>query len=357
MSAPALSLVLIGFGHVGQRFVKLLSEVAERLDFGWRVVAIATRRHGSVIDPQGVDIARALSLIEAGQSLDALDAEPRERSGLDVIRQSARALADEAAESRVVCIESTVLDIDHGEPAVSHVRAALEAQMHVVTVNKGPAAFAYDGLESLADTMDRVFFFEGAVMDGIPVFNLVRETMPAVRIDGFRGVINTTANFILSALERGQAFDDAVREMQTRGIAEADPSLDVDGWDAAAKTAALVNVLMGGSLTPHQVTRTGIAEVGAADVHAALASGRRIRLVARAGAQDGTLVARVEPELLKADDPLAGLADTENALYLSTDLLGEVGIVQRSSDLTQTAYALLSDLSRISFRLRDWTDR
>ena len=209
MSAPALSLVLIGFGHVGQRFVKLLSEVAERLDFEWRVVAIATRRHGSVIDPQGVDIARALSLIEAGLSLDVLDADPRERSGLDVIRQAARALADEAAESRVVCVESTVLDIDHGEPAVSHVRAALEAQMHVVTVNKGPAAFAYDGLESLADTMDRVFFFEGAVMDGIPVFNLVRETMPAVRIDGFRGVINTTANFILSALERGQAFDDA----------------------------------------------------------------------------------------------------------------------------------------------------
>jgi homoserine dehydrogenase len=357
MSAPALSLVLIGFGHVGQRFVKLLSEVAERLDFEWRVVAIATRRHGSVIDPQGVDIARALSLIEAGQSLDALDAEPRERSGLDVIRQSARALADEAAESRVVCIESTVLDIDHGEPAVSHVRAALEAQMHVVTVNKGPAAFAYDGLESLADTMDRVFFFEGAVMDGIPVFNLVRETMPAVRIDGFRGVINTTANFVLSALERGRAFDEAIREMQARGIAEADPSLDVDGWDAAAKTAALVNVLMGGAMSPHQVARTGIAEVKADDLQDALKRGRRIRLVASASRQGDDIVARVEPEMLAGDDPLAGLADTENALYLLTDLLGEVGIVQREGSLTQTAYAVLADVSRISLRLRDWNHR
>jgi homoserine dehydrogenase len=266
-------------------------------------------------------------------------------------------LADEAAEGRVICIESTVLDIDHGEPAVSHVRAALEAQMHVVTVNKGPAAFAYDALESLADAMDRVFFFEGAVMDGVPVFNLVRETMPAVRIDGFRGVINTTSNFILSALERGQPFDDAVREMQARGIAEADPSLDIEGWDAAAKSAAIVNVLMGGSMTPHQVARAGIAEVKQADVRDALDRGRRIRLVASATRQGSQIVARVEPEVLGGDDPLAGLADTENALYLLTDLLGEVGIVQREGTLTQTAYAVLSDVSRISVRLRDWKNR
>jgi homoserine dehydrogenase len=205
--------------------------------------------------------------------------------------------------------------------------------------------------------MDRVFFFEGAVMDGVPVFNLVRETMPAVRVEGFRGVINTTANFVLSALEQGQPFDEAVREMQARGIAEADPSLDLDGWDAAAKTAALVNVLMGGSITPHQVSRTGISEVRSADVQEALARGRRIRLVATARRGDRGLLARVEPELLASGDPLAGLADTANALYLTTDLLGEIGIVQREGNLTQTAYALLSDISRISLRLRDWTER
>jgi homoserine dehydrogenase len=357
MTAPDISLVLVGFGHVGRRFVRLLGEVADRLDFEWKIVGISTARHGSVVDANGVDVARALALVEAGGPLDELDAEPRARSGLDVIRQTARLLADEAAEGRLVLVESTVLDVDRGEPALSHVRAALEAQMHVVTVNKGPAAFAYDELESLADTMDRVFFFEGAVMDGVPVFNLVRETMPAVRVEAFRGIINTTANFVLSALEHGVSFDQAVREMQARGIAEADPSLDVEGWDAAAKTAALVNVLMGGTLTPHQVTRTGITDVRAGDVKAALADGRRIRLVASARLHGNDVDARVEPELLAADDPLAGLADTANALYLTTDLLGEVGIVQRSGDLTQTAYALLSDISRISLRLRDWTDR
>ena len=357
MKVPELSLVLVGFGHVGRRFALLLTEVADRLDFEWRIVAIATGRHGSVVDPGGVDATRALAAVAANQSLDRLDAEPRQRSGLDVIRQAAALLADDAAEGRLVLVESTVLDIDRGEPALSHVRAALEAQMHVVTVNKGPTAFAYNELASLADTVDRVFFFEGAVMDGVPVFNLVRETMPAVRIDGFRGVINTTSNFVLSALEQGQPFELALREMQARGIAEADPTLDIEGWDAAAKTAALVNVLMGGAITPHQVARTGITDVRATDVRDALARGRRIRLVATARWQGHTLLARVEPELLAADDPLAGLADTANALYLTTDLLGEVGIVQREGSLTQTAYALLSDLTRISLRLRDWTDQ
>ncbi|MEZ5286180.1 MAG: hypothetical protein R2712_15490 [Vicinamibacterales bacterium] len=355
MTAPELSLVLVGFGRVGRRLARLLTEVADRLDFDWRIVGIATRHHGSVLDPSGVDVDRALTLVDANQSLDRLDPAPGERSGLDLVRQAARRMADEAAEGRLVCVESTVLDVEGGEPAVAHVRAALEAQMHVVTVNKGPAAFAYDELESLADTMDRVFFFEGAVMDGVPVFNLVRETLPAVRIQAFRGVINTTSNFVLSALERGQAFEAAVREMQERGIAEADPSLDIEGWDAAAKTAALANVLMGASITPHQVDRTGIAEVSPADLHEAVQRGRRIRLVASASRRAGALQARVEPEALAADDPLAALADTENALYLSTDLLGEIGIVQRDSSLTQTAYAALSDLSRISMRLREWT--
>lgn len=352
-AAPELSLVLVGFGHVARRFVRLLHEAADRLDFEWRVVAISTLRHGSAIDPAGLDMARALALADADQSLDGIDASVGTRSGLDVIRQVSSLMADEAADGRLVLVESTVLDIDRGEPAIAHVRAALEAQMHVVTVNKGPAAFAYDALESLADTVDRAFYFEGAVMDGVPVFNLVRETLPAVRVNGFRGVVNTTANFVLSALEQGQPFEEALREMQARGIAEADASLDIDGWDAAAKAAALVNVLMGATLTPHDVARTGIADVRAPDLHEAAARGRRIRLVASATRHGDDVWARVEPEVLAPEDPLAGLTDTANALYLDTDLLGEIGIVQREGTLTQTAYAVLSDLSRLSQRLRE----
>jgi homoserine dehydrogenase len=348
MSQPELSIALIGFGNVARRFITLLGETADRLDFSWKVVAISTRRHGSVVDPGGVDTRRAIAAVEANQSLERLDGAAAQRSGIDVIRQVADLMADEAAEGRLVCIETTVLDIDRGEPAVSHVRAALEGQAHVVTANKGPAAFAFHELDALAESVDRQFFFEGAVMDGIPVFNLVRETMPAVTVQGFRGVINTTCNYILSELARGKEFDGALGEMQARGIAEADPSFDIDGWDAAAKTAALVNVLMGSVITPHQVMRTGIRDLTGADVRDAMHRNKRVRLVASASRHGGRLKARVEPEVLDLDDPLAGVSDLQNALYLQTDLLGEVGIVQRSGSLTQTAYALLSDLARIS---------
>lgn len=353
MREPEIALALIGFGHVAQRFLKLLDEVADRLDFTWRLVAIATRHHGSVVDPDGIDARRAVANVEASQSLDRLDSAPRERSGIDVVRQVTDALAEEASDGQLVVVETTLLDIDRGEPATAHVRAALEGLAHVVTANKGPAAFAYDELEALAESVDRVFFFEGAVMDGVPVFNLVRETMPGIHIDGFRGVINTTCQYTLAEMERGIAFDDAIREMQARGIAEADPSLDIDGWDAAAKTAALVNVLMGGSITPHDVTRTGIRDMSLRDVADAVARGRRVRLVASAARRGHALDVRVEPELIDAGDPLASLGKLENALFLRTDLLGEVGIVQRTSSLQQTAYALLSDLANITQRLRE----
>ena len=353
MSEPELALALVGFGNVGRRLVRLLDEIGNRLDFTWRLVGVATRHHGSIVDPEGIDATRALAMVESAQSLDRLDPDPHERSGIDMIRQLTEVLADECNDGRVVVVETTVLDIEQGEPATAHVRASLEGLAHVVTANKGPAAFAYDDLNALAASVQRVFFFEGAVMDGVPVFNLVRETMPAVTINGFRGVINTTCNYVLTELEHGTRFDDAIAEMQARGIAEADPSHDIDGWDAAAKIAALANVLMAGGITPHDVARTGIRDVSAHEVAGARARGRRIRLVASASRHGHRLETRVEPELLDGDDPLACLGGLENALYLHTDLLGDVGIVQRTSTLTQTAYALVSDLARLSQRLRE----
>lgn len=352
MSRPEFALALIGFGHVGRRFVRLLDEVADRLDFDWRLVAIGTQRHGSVFDPEGIDADRALATVEAGATLDRLDRETQWRSGIDLVRQVTDVLADEASDGRLITVETTVLDIERGEPATAHVRASLEGLAHVVTANKGPVAFCYQELDALAQSVDRLFLFEGAVMDGVPVFSLVKETMPGVEVEAFRGVINSTCNYALTELDRGVPLDAAIAAMQAQGIAEADPSHDVDGWDAAAKTAALANVLLGAGITPHQVERTGIRDVSAADVADAHARGRRIRLVASAARHGRTVEARVEPELLDATDPLANVTGTENALYFRTDLLGEIGIVQRTGSLAQTAYALLGDLLRISRRQR-----
>lgn len=337
-----LDLILIGFGNVGRRFTSLLHERRTQLSTDHhltpRIVGIATR-HGRAHSSRGVDADAFGAMLKEGgtglSSLEFLD---------DALDRSEAA----AREGRLVVVETTTLDIAAGEPAISHVRAALAGGAHVVTANRGPAAFAYRRLARLADRANRRFLFEGAVMDGVPVFNLARETLPGNEILGFRGVVNTTTNYIINAMEEGQAFDEALVEMQAMGVAEADASLDVDGWDAAAKTAALANVLMGASLTPQQVERRGITPDLMPRAIEARRAGRRLKLVARAG-HDGTrITARVAPEELPGDDLLAGLDGQQNALILHTDLLGEIAIVQRGSSLTHTAYALLSDLITIA---------
>jgi homoserine dehydrogenase len=336
-----VDLALIGFGHVGQRFAALLDERRtvligdEGLDC--RVVGFATRHHGGAFNLQGIDCAQAARApIATGTSA----------SSLQIIEQLARSPAD----LRVV-VETTTLDIEAGQPAIDHVRSAIAAGCHVITANKGPAAFAFAALDEEAAAAGVNFLFEGAVMDGVPVFNLVRETLPALTVLGFRGVVNSTTNHILTAMEKGEGFDAALARMQAEGIAEADASLDVDGWDAAAKTAALANVLLAAGTTPQAVHRTGIRPSDGARARRARENGRRLKLVASARRDgDGDVSARVEPVELLASDLLAGLDGKANALVLETDLLGEIAICQLAGSLTHTAYALLSDLVTIGRR-------
>jgi homoserine dehydrogenase len=336
-------LLLIGYGNVARRFAGLLDEqrqlLAREHGFRTRIVGIATRTHGQAY---GAPVVSGFPPSLAS----------RRQATLVFLRDALKRSAAAARQRRLIVIETTTLDIERGEPATSHIRAALAGGAHVVTANKGPVAFAFRRLSQAAERANRRFLFEGAVMDGVPIFNLVRETMPAVRILGFRGVVNSTTNFILTAMEQGQRFDDALAEMQQRGIAEADASLDVDGWDAAAKTAALANVLLGASITPKDVERRGIGPDTGRTAREARAAGRRLKLVARAERDNIRVAARVAPEDLQGDDLLAGLEGQQNALILKTDLLEEIAIVQRGGSLTQTAYALLSDLVTIARDVR-----
>ena len=342
-----LDLILIGFGNVVRRFAQLLDERRGRLvaEYGIaaRIVGIATR-HDRMYSDRGLDSAafaaksgnaKALRHFESAATLEFLS---------DALERS----ADAASEHRLIVVETTTLDIDAGEPAISHVLTSLAGGAHVVTANKGPAAFAYQTLARAAERAGRRFLFEGAVMDGIPVFNLARETLRGVEVLGFRGIVNTTTNYILNAMEEGQPFDEALVEMQAMGVAEADASLDLDGWDAAAKTAVLANVLMQANLTPLRVERSGIRPELMTRVNETRRAGRRLKLVARAGYEGSRVTARVGAEELPADDLLAGIDGQQNALILHTDLLGEIAIVQRGSGLTQTAYALLSDVLTIA---------
>ena len=329
-------LLMIGYGNVARRFVEMLHERRTALaarGMAARVVGIATRRDGP-----------RYTVRELGRTNAA--------SSTAFIREACARDRKAAREGRLVVVETTTLDIERGEPAVTHVRTALADGAHVVTANKGPAAFACGRLLRAAARAKRRFLFEGAVMDGVPIFNLARETLPAVRVSGFRGVVNSTTNYILTAMENGSAFGEALSEMQARGIAEANPSLDVDGWDAAAKTAALANALLDANITPRDVERTGISPSTGGLAIEARRSGRRLKLVAAAARSGRRVAARVALESLEENDLLARLEGQQNALVLQTDVLGEIAMVQLGGGLEQTAYALLADLVTIATSIR-----
>ncbi len=338
---PHVSLALVGFGSVGRAFAHQLLAMRARLlaryELEWSICGIATGRHGMAINKLGLDLGRILG-DGPDAMLEAYHCCPNVQDTVAFIR---------AAEPDVL-IETTVLDIETGGAAVEHIRTALESGAHVVTANKGPVACAYRELRDLATQHGRSFRFEGTVMDGTPVFNLVDHTLPGCEVRGFRAVLNSTTNFALTAMEEGATFDEALADARARGIVEADADHDIDRLDAAAKTAALINVLMGGQVAPRDVPTTGIRRVSRADLDEARSTGRRIRLVASAERGPGGIVARVGLESLSEDDQLARLRGTSNAIVLRTDLMGDLTIVEHDPGVEQTAYALLADLIAIA---------
>jgi homoserine dehydrogenase len=335
-----LRIALLGFGAVGQRFAELLpgpyGRVLRDLGVAPLLTGIATARHGIAIDKAGLPPAACAAAARRGHSLDRFHQGPKIRTSLRFIRTVP---AD-------VLIEVTPLDPRRGQPATTHVRAALQHGLHVITANKGPVAFARRELKALARRRDRHFRHEGAVMDGTPVFNLLEKCLPGAFVRSFRGTLNSTTSRVLARMEAGHSAEAALREAQALGIAEADPSFDIDGWDAAVKVCALANTLWDAALQPARVKRTGIARVSGLEVRRAVRAGTRLRLVARAERRGGRTYASVGPERVPLGDPLAG-AGQDAALVFTTDLAGEVGVLQRGGTVDQTAYALLSDLVAI----------
>jgi homoserine dehydrogenase len=338
--ARDLRLALLGFGNVGRRFAELLAGSYGRVlrEAGARpvLVGVATARHGLAIDPRGLDPRRCLRAVRDRRSLLELHRGPAVATSLDFLR---KVPAD-------VLVEVTPVDPRRGEPAVSHVRLALRRGLHVVTANKGPVAFALRPLQALARRRRRLFLHEGAVMDGTPVFNLKERCLPGARVLAFRGTLNTTSNHILAALEEGRSFASALREAQRRGIAEADPGHDLEGWDSALKGCAVANALLGASVRPSEVRRRGIVGLGPKDARRALRAGRRLRLVVRGRLLGRRVRIAVRPEAVPMGDPLAA-GGPDAVLLLETDVMGEIGVVERGMSVDQTAYALLSDLLRI----------
>ena len=330
-------IALLGFGNVGQAFVRLLQRKKDLLqqdhNLSFSVTGVATGRHGIAVDPQGLDLDRALQLITTGNPIDLLSKPPLFVDPLEFIR---RCGAD-------ILFENTPVNYQDGQPALEYLRTALKSGMHAITANKGPVVHAYHELTQLAKKYDRNFFFESAVMDGAPIFSLFRESLPAADLRGFTGILNSTTNLILSRMEAGESLEQAVAYAQSIGIAETDPSGDIDGWDAAVKVAALVTVLMGFPLKPAQVERAGIRDLTLVDVQQAYSQAKRWKLVCSAQRVGQTVLAKVQPELVGPDSPLYGVNGTSSMITFETDVLPQLSIVEGNPGPETTAYGLLAD--------------
>jgi homoserine dehydrogenase len=329
-------LALIGFGHVGRAFARLLltkhAELAAA-GIGFRVVAIATGSHGSALAPAGIDLAQAANLADQGHDLSALSTEPTDDDSLALIQASK---AD-------VLFENTPVDYQSGQPGLAHAEAGLQAGMHVITANKGPVVHGYQHLTELAARSGRQFLFESTVMDGAPVFGMWRGALPLAHLRSFRGVLNSTTNLILTRMEAGDSFDAAVAHAQSIGIAETDPSGDIEGWDAAVKVAALATVLMGQPTLPTEVDRRGIDGLSTGDIEAAAAEGLRWKLICSADRASGELRCRVGPERVDRTDPLYSVSGTSSAVTFNSDVLGALTLTENDPGPHTTAYGLLAD--------------
>ncbi len=335
-----LRLALVGYGNVGRAFVGLLKEkegeLYGRYNLTCSIVGVATRSRGGFIASEG----ESLELSEAGL-LDAgmpPGAAQHERDTLAFIR---------ACPADVVIEVSTLSPLD-GQPALDYMRAALESGKHVVTANKGPLANAYRELRDLAAERGLALRFESTVIDGLPVFNLVEFCLPASKIRGFRGIVNSTSNLVLTRMEEGQTMEAGIAEAQRLGLAEADPSFDLDGWDAAAKAAVLANVLMDAGIRPAEVQREHVSMEAMRTMQAALGSGQVLRQVAEGRADGGGVRCMVRLEALPATHPFAQVRGTRNILTLQTDTMRDVTIQEDECTPCQTAFGLLSDLVAVA---------
>lgn len=328
-----LRLLLLGFGNVGRRLAEILADrmaYSALADLDVSIVGITTGSKGAITDPAGLD-PRAV--------LDQKGRFPHNLSSLEAIR---------TVDCDAV-VEMTPLDIPgRGAAAIAHVREALERGRHAITCNKGPLAWAYRPLRDLARRQNRAFLYETTVMDGAPVFNLAQRCLRGNTIRRIEGILNSTSNYVLCAMEKGQSLQDAVAAAQALGIAEADPRNDLDGWDAAVKTAALANVLLDAEITPEDVERESMAAVSSEKIREALARGRRIKMVCEAWRDAGRVTARVTAREVPLADPFALVEGTGSILRLTADIAGKIVLTEEDPDLSTTAYGVISDLYRVA---------
>jgi homoserine dehydrogenase len=331
-------IALIGFGTVGQGIAEILLEKKEYLKkkyhFDYSIVAVADFAYGNVYNANGLNIPKMLEEAKAKKKFSA-DITPMDT--VTLIRE---------CNATAVC-ELTYTNLENGGPAMDHVRAALESGKHVVTSNKGPAALNYAEFKKLADSKGVKFMIEGTVVAGTPIINLTAGPLAGCEISCIRGILNGTTNYMLTEMEKGMDYASVLKVAQELGYAEADPTGDVEGYDARGKVTILANVVMDTPLKITDVTCKGITKITPADIEEAKKQGKRWKLIGMVEKKNGKVTGSVAPEMVDLTHPLAGVLGAKNALTFTTDLLGDVTIIGPGAGRKETGYAILTDLLAI----------
>lgn len=339
-----MRLLFIGFGTVAQGLSELLIEKKQELEelygLDWTVTGIVDMLKGSAHNPDGLDLEKIMAMTADGRSISDY---PDGGCDWDALTMIEKAEAD-------AMLELTYTDIKTGQPATDHIRAALARGLHVTTSNKGPLALFSNELIELADANDVEFLYEGTVMAGTPLLNLLRETLAGSKFYEIKGILNGTTNYILTQMEAGLDYASALNQAQELGYAEAVPDADVLGWDALAKVTILANTIFGASLSPEDTPCQGITEITPDEISTAGAAGKRYKLIGRVWRDGDAVKASVAPQQLDLSHPLAGVGGATNAMTITTDALGDVTIVGPGAGRRETGFALLIDLIAINTR-------
>jgi homoserine dehydrogenase len=304
----------------------------------WRLTGVATRRNGWCADPDGLNPLAILNNHWPNQPQHLHPQSPHAQPPRNIREWLERSRAD-------VFFEASSLNAETGQPAIDHIKAALELGAHAITANKGPIVHAFHELTALAREKNKRFLYEATVMDGVPIFSLFPLGLPATEIRGFSGVLNSTTNVVLTEIEKGRSFYEAVRRAQAMGIAETDPAADLDGWDSAVKVAVMTIVLLGVPMRLDQVQRTGIRDLPEEKIRSVRNAGLRYKLVCRAERRGDSVDCTVRPELLLATDPLANLEGSSSAVRFDMDIFG-LSLVEHNPGIEATGYGLVADFLR-----------
>jgi homoserine dehydrogenase len=327
-----LNLALIGFGNVNRALVGFLntkkSELKHKYNLEYRVTGVMTRRLGWLADANGLNTNE---LIE-GKSVSSS------------ISSDVHAWL-KASEANLL-FEASSLAPFTGQPAIDYIKTALEVGCHVVTANKGPIVHAAKELYDLAAARRLKFRHEASFMGGSPIYSLFRETLPAANIKSFRGLLNSTTSTILQTIEAGSSFEEGIKRAQEIGIAETDPSFDVDGWDSAVKVCGLANVLLETQLDVTKLERASIGDLEVAEIREAAHAGTPIRQVSFIDVLENEVRAGVRHERIGLNNPLRATGTT-NISHFELDVLPGLTITTHDAGAKETAYDMLADFINI----------